>query len=421
MPVEIRMPSLSPSMKEGALARWVKIEGDRVQAGDILAEIETDKALVDLEAAESGILSKPLFADGASGVPVDAVIGYLLLDGETPSDITSHNAADAKGSSLPETLSGNGQQPDAPMSSTPTQSTSHPGVRLFASPLARRIAVQRNIDLSLVKGSGPNGRIIKADVESFKAHAVDTVAKATVENRQSAHPAAIDTTNNFEEIPHSGMRRVIAQRLTEAKQNIPHFYLSIDCVLDPLLTLRGQVNRATDGVKISVNDFVIKAVAAALRDVPDANASWTESSVRRYRDIDVSVAVATPGGLITPVIRGADKKSVGAVSREMKELAERARAGRLLPADYQGGGFTISNLGMFGIKEFAAIINPPQACILAVGAGESRPIIKDGSIVAATVMTCTLSVDHRVVDGSVGAQFLGAFRKLIESPMALLI
>jgi len=393
--IEILMPTVAPSMTEGNIVRWAKKEGDQVKQGEVLLEVETDKAVVEVEAQQEGVLGKILVAEGTNGVKVDTPIALLAGAGEDLKALSAATpiAAAAASSSAPAAASAPG------IASAPVQP---PGGRVFASPLARRIAKERNIDLARVSGSGPNGRVLKADVEAATAAA-------------PASGAA------YEDVAHSNTRRVIAQRLSEAKRSIPHFYLTIDCDVDALLDARRQANEMIDGVKLSVNDLVIKAVALALRKVPAANAAWTDSAIRRFRDVDVAVAVAAPSGLITPVVRNADRKSLREISAEMKGLAARAQENRLRPDEYQGGGFTVSNLGMYGIREFSAIINPPQACILAVGASEQRAVVRNGALAVATMMTCTLSVDHRAVDGALGAEFLAAFKKLIESPIALFL
>lgn len=409
MATEIIMPSVSTSMTEGILARWLKNEGDAVDKGEIVAEIETDKAVLELEAEAAGVLARRYVEDGAC-VAVGAPMGIILQAGEAlPA------APVAASPAQPAAPAPTAPPAAAPEAKAPADAGGRGG-RIFASPLARNLALRNGVDLAQVRGSGPNGRIVRRDVEA--ARLAQQAAAASPASAPAAAPAA---ARSHEEIPHSSMRRVIAQRLSESKQRIPHFYLSIDVALDALLALRRQVNDALPEVRVSVNDFIVKAVAGAMKKVPMANASWTESAIHRHRSVDVSVAVATPSGLITPVVRDADRKSLGAVSAEVKDLAERARQGKLLPDEYQGGGFTISNLGMFGVREFAAIINPPQACILAVGAGEARAVVRDGAVVAATVMSCTLSVDHRVVDGAVGAEFLAAFKSGIEQPMSLLV
>ena len=422
MPVQILMPALSPTMTEGNLAKWLKKEGDAVKSGDILCEIETDKATMEYEAVDEGVLGKILVAGGTSGVAVNTPIALLLEEGE---DASALSAAPA-----PKAAAGPAAAAPALAAAAPAAApvAAHAaGDRVVASPLAKRIAKDGNVDLKAVKGSGPYGRIVKADVEAAlkagpaKPAAAPVAAAAPAPKAAPAPAAASPFEPAFEEIPNTSMRKVIARRLTEAKSTIPHFYLSIDCELDALLKVRADLNGRSDAYKLSVNDFVVRAVALALKKVPAANASWGEDAIKRYKDIDISVAVATPSGLITPIVHHADHKGLAEISNEMKSLAAKARDNKLKPEEFQGGGFTISNLGMFGIKDFAAIINPPQGCILAVGAGEQRPVVKSGALAVATVMTCTLSVDHRVVDGAVGAEFLAAFKKLIEDPLSMLL
>ncbi len=399
MPIEILMPTVAPSMTEGNIVRWAKKEGDPVRQGEVLLEVETDKAVIEVEAQHDGVLGRILVAEGTNGVKVDTPIALLAGKGEDPKAVAATAHSPAAASPAAATAA-------APAAAHPPARA--PGGRVFASPLARRIAKELDVDLARVAGSGPNGRVLKADVES--ASRAGTATRATAV-----------TAPAYEDIAHTNTRRVIAQRLSEAKRSIPHFYLTIDCDVDALLAARKQANEMIDGFKLSVNDLVIKAVALALRKVPAANAAWTETAIRRFRDIDVAVAVAAPNGLVTPVVRNADAKSLRQISAEMKELAGRAKESRLRPDEYKGGGFTISNLGMFGIREFAAIINPPQACILAVGTSEQRAVARDGALAVGTMMTCTLSVDHRAVDGVLGAEFLAAFKKLIESPIALFL
>ncbi|MBC7952404.1 MAG: pyruvate dehydrogenase complex dihydrolipoamide acetyltransferase [Rhodospirillaceae bacterium] len=423
MPIEILMPALSPTMSEGTLARWLKNEGDAVKSGDIIAEIETDKATMEFEAVDEGTIGKILIPGGTAGVKVNQPIAILLEEGEDSSAMANVGAkpAAAPAAAVPAAPTA------APAAAAPAPAAAHGGPRVFASPLAKRLAADGGIDLKLVTGSGPHGRIVKADVEQAIKGGVKAApaAAAPVAAKPVAAAPAPAAASPFEpafvELPNSTMRKVIAKRLTEAKSTIPHFYLSIDCEVDALLKVRSELNGRSDAYKLSVNDFVIRAVALALKKVPAANASWGEEAIKRYTDVDISVAVATPNGLITPIIHHADHKGLSAISNEMKELAVKARDGKLKPEEFQGGGFTISNLGMFGIKDFAAIINPPQGCILAVGAGEQRPVVKAGALAVATVMTCTLSVDHRVVDGAVGAEFLAAFKKLIEDPLSMLL
>ncbi len=427
MATNILMPALSPTMTEGTLARWLKKEGDSIRAGDVIAEIETDKATMEVEAVDEGVLGRILVAEGSAGVKVNAPIAVLVAEGEKLPD----GAAPAKPEAAkPEAAKPGAAKPEPapaapaakPAAATP-ESADH-GERIFVSPLARRMAHQAGIDLAQLSGSGPNGRIVKADIEAArqKPAAAPTQAAAIA----PVAPAASAITAPHELVPHSSMRKIIARRLSEAKQQIPHFYLALDIALDALLDLRVTLNAKApkDGpgaFKLSVNDLIIKAAAIALRRVPRVNASFTEDGIAFYRDVDISVAVAIPDGLITPIIRGADQKGLAAISVEMKTLAERARAGKLKPEEYQGGGFSISNLGMYGITAFSAIINPPQSAILAVGAGEKRAVVKGDAVAIATMMTCTLSVDHRVVDGALGAEWLAAFKAIIEDPLSLML
>ena len=426
MPIQILMPALSPTMTEGTLAKWLKGEGDSVESGDILAEIETDKATMEIEAVDEGVLGKIMIAEGSEGVPVNTVIAVLLEEGEDASALDGMDAAPAAAApSAPEPApqAASAAPTPQPATASPIPPAASAAERIFASPLARRMADQAGLDLTAVGGSGPNGRIVKRDIEAALSGGHPTTAPATAAvpvARPAPQPGVAYT-----EIANSTMRKVIAQRLSEAKRDIPHFYLSVDCEIDALLALRQDLNgRSPDGegaYKLSVNDFVVRAVALALRQVPAANATWTEEAILLYTTVDVSVAVATPGGLITPVLRNADTKGLAAISNEVKDLAGRARDGKLVPEEYQGGGFTISNLGMYGVKDFSAIINPPQSCILAVGAGEQRPVVHDGALAIATVMTCTLSVDHRSVDGAVGAELMAAFKRLVEEPLTMLL
>ena len=410
MSTEILMPAVSPSMTEGGIARWLKREGDTLKAGEPLVEIETDKAVVEYEAPSDGILEKILVPDGSPKVRVDQAIALLRGSGEDAAAIPQGvGAAPKEARSRPQdTLAAPMAMPVAPVAiaaALPPAAPASSG-RVLASPLARRLAAARNIDLASLRGSGPNGRIVKLDVESALTQPA---------------PAALVAGASCQSIPNNTMRRLIAQRLSEAKQTIPHFYLSIDCDIDALLDMRRELNAWAEGIKLSVNDFIIKAVALAMKQVPGVNASWSEAAVIRYHSVEISVAVSAPSGLITPIVRDADLKGLSRISSEMKELAERGRQGKLHAQEYQGGGFTVSNLGMYGVREFAAIINPPQSCILAVGAGEQRPVVKNGALAIATVMTCTLSADHRVVDGALGAEFLAAFKRLVEHPLNMLL
>jgi pyruvate dehydrogenase E2 component (dihydrolipoamide acetyltransferase) len=430
MPIEVLMPALSPTMTAGNLAKWHKREGDAVSSGDVLAEIETDKATMEVEAVDDGVLGRIIVAEGAEGVAVNTPIAILLEEGEDASalDHVAGTAAPAPPPAAREEIAPAAPAPANAAAAPGVAAAPEPGGRVFASPLARRMARQAGLDLAAVSGSGPHGRIVKHDIQAALA---GTTPPAREPPRAAEGPAAapgpeVPGMPAYSEIPHSTMRKVIARRLVESKREAPHFYLTIDCEIDELLKARKDLNDRSpetgpDAYKISVNDFVIRAVALALRKVPAANASWTETAIRRYERVDVSVAVAIPDGLITPVIHGADGKGLATISNAMKDLAARARDGKLTPEDYQGGTFSVSNLGMFGIREFAAVINPPQGCILAVGAGEQRPVVRDGALAVATVMSCTLSIDHRVVDGATGAALLAAFKKLIEDPLSMLL
>ncbi len=429
MPIQILMPALSPTMTEGKLAKWLKNEGDPVQSGDVLAEIETDKATMEVEAVDEGVLGKILVAEGTEGVAVNAPIALLLEEGEASSTLEVATPAQPPAVAPPGPASTAAPRPlvSAPAAAAQVPAAKSSGERIFASPLAKRMASQAGLDLTQISGSGPHGRIVKADIEAAITAGVGQAAAAAAQPVAAPNaPAALaEPGAAFIEVPNSTMRKVIAQRLSASKREIPHYYLTIDCNLDALLELREKLNgRAPSGdksYKLSVNDFVVRAVALALRAYPGANSSWTDEAIRLYQTVDVCVAVAAPNGLITPVVRGADNKGLVAISNEVRALAKRAREGKLMPEEYQGGGFTISNLGMFGIREFAAIINPPQSCLLSVGAAEKRPIVKDGALAVATMMSCTLSADHRSVDGAKGAEFLDVFKKLIEDPLTMLL
>ena len=436
MPINILMPALSPTMTEGNLARWLKKEGDTVKAGDVIAEIETDKATMEVEAVEEGKIGKILVPDGAQGVKVNDVIAVLLEEGESPGDIKASGAAPApKAAPAPAPApKGDGaakaEAPKPAVAPAPAAPAPAPapaaGKRIFASPLAKRLAQQHGLDLSRIVGSGPQGRVVKSDIDKAAASGTAKAAPAGAKAPPSVPGFQAFGEPEFELHPHSMMRKTIARRLQESKQFVPHFYLTIDCEIDRLLKVREEVNAGAPkegkgAFKLSVNDFVIKACAVALKQVPAANASWSDEGVKLYKSADISVAVAIPNGLITPIIRHAEDKRLSDISAEMKDLAGRAKGGKLKPEDYTGGSFSLSNLGMFGIKDFAAIVNPPQGCIMAVGAGEQRAVVKNGALAVATVMSCTLSVDHRVVDGAIGAEYLAAFRKLIENPLAMLV
>jgi pyruvate dehydrogenase E2 component (dihydrolipoamide acetyltransferase) len=419
MPIKILMPALSPTMAEGNLVRWLRSEGDQLKSGDVLAEIETDKATMEVEAVDEGILAKILVPAGTENVKVNEVIAILLEEGEDSSTLEAMivlKPSPTEEITITSQPSENKESKAAPKVSVEVPKDT--GERIFASPLARRIAANNQIDLVNLKGSGPHGRIIKIDVETIVSHEKQPTQVST-----TSYKAADDLYPAYEEIKVSNMRKVIAQRLTESKQNVPHFYLTVECEIDELLNLRKQINKSLPELeRISVNDLIIKAISVALKKVPDANASWVEGGhVRHYQHADISVAVAVDGGLVTPIIRGAELKSILEISQEMKELIRKARAGKLKPQEFQGGTFSLSNLGMYGIKDFSAIINSPQGCILAVGAGEERPIVREGKIEVATLMNCTLSVDHRVVDGAVGAKFLKAFKDLIATPVLMFV
>ncbi|MGO1075552.1 pyruvate dehydrogenase complex dihydrolipoamide acetyltransferase [Inquilinus sp. CA228] len=440
MTINILMPALSPTMTEGTLATWHKKEGDKVKSGDVIAEIETDKATMEVEAVDEGTIGKIVVPEGTENVPVNEVIAILLEEGE--------DAGALKGGAPAAKPEPKAEAPAEPKAEAPAAqpapaakpaTNGHDDSRVFASPLARRMAQQAGVDLAALKGSGPHGRVVKADIDAAlaggapaakPAAAAPEAVKPAPAAAPAAKPAAAGGPNAkqladafgipYSEQKHSNMRKTVARRLLESKQTVPHFYLTVDIELDALLKLRKELNDRGD-VKLSVNDLIIKAAALALRKVPAANASWTDEAMIQYERVDVSVAVATPGGLITPIIKDADRKGLGTISGEMKDLAARARDGKLKPEEYQGGTFSISNLGMFGVKDFAAIINPPQSCILAVGAGTQRPVVKDGALAIATVMSCTLSVDHRAVDGAVGAEYLAALRALVEAPLSMML
>ncbi|MDQ7776970.1 pyruvate dehydrogenase complex dihydrolipoamide acetyltransferase [Paracoccus aminovorans] len=431
MPTEILMPALSPTMEEGTLAKWLVKEGDTVKSGDILAEIETDKATMEFEAVDEGTVGKILVAEGTAGVKVNTPIAVLLEEGESASDIGSAPApkTEAAAPAKPEAA-------PAPAAAAPAPAAQKAadGGRVFASPLARRIAAEKGIDLAGVTGSGPRGRIVKADVEGAKPGAAKPAAaespKAAAPAPAAAAPAGpsaetvlkIYADRETTEVALDGMRRTIAARLTEAKQTIPHFYLRKSAKLDELMKFRAMLNKQLEsrGVKLSVNDFIIKACALALQEVPDANAVWAGGRILKLKPSDVAVAVAIEGGLFTPVLKDAQQKTLSSLSTEMKDLANRAKTKKLAPHEYQGGSFAISNLGMFGIENFDAVINPPHGAILAVGAGIQTPVVENGEIVIRNVMSMTLSVDHRVIDGALGAQLLDAIVKHLENPMGML-
>lgn len=426
MPTEILMPALSPTMEEGTLAKWLVKEGDTVASGDVMCEIETDKATMEFEAVDEGVIGKILIADGTEGVKVNTAIAVLLEDGESADDIgAAPTAPKAEApAAAPEPVA-------ATAAPAPAAPRAADGNRIFASPLARRIAADKGLDLSRITGSGPHGRIVKADVEGLSQTDAPKPASAPAPAAAAA-PAAAPSADaiarmyegrEYEEVSLDGMRKTIAARLTEAKQQVPHFYLRRDIHLDALLKFRSALNKQLEarGVKLSVNDFIIKACALALQSVPDANAVWAGDRILKLTPSDVAVAVAIEGGLFTPVLKDSHQKSLSALSAEMKDLAARARDRKLAPHEYQGGSFAISNLGMFGIDNFDAVINPPHGAILAVGAGVKKPIVDDaGELGVATVMSVTLSVDHRVIDGALGAQLLAAIKDNLENPMTML-
>ena len=438
MSVDILMPALSPTMEEGTLAKWLVKEGDSVASGDVIAEIETDKATMEVEAVDEGVVAKLIVAAGTEGVAVNAVIAVLAEEGEDPASVQ----AGGGGAPAPAPAPAAAAPVKAPVAAqAPVAAPATSGDRVVASPLARRLASQNGLDLSAIGGSGPNGRVVKRDIESAiasgGAKAAPRAAASAPSSAAAGQPMpagagpdprkiAAQLDMAYEEIPANNMRKTIARRLVEAKQTVPHFYLTVDIELDALLALRGQINKAVpEGVKISVNDMIILASAKALMDEPDTNASWAGDAVLKYASADVAVAVATENGLITPVIRDVQTKGLPEISAEMVDLATRAREGALKPHEYQGGTFTISNLGMFGIREFAAVINPPHGAILAVGKGEKRPVVrttdKGDELAIATVMSVTLSCDHRVVDGAVGARWLNAFQQRLENPLSMLL
>jgi pyruvate dehydrogenase E2 component (dihydrolipoamide acetyltransferase) len=458
MPINILMPALSPTMEKGNLAKWLKKEGEAIKTGDVIAEIETDKATMEYEAVDDGVMAKIVVPEGATDVPVNQLIAVMAQEGEDPKAAA---AAAGKGAVPAPSASPPSSQPSlqrgegaAQPASTPPAAPKAPGEgartdghgagpsganRIFSSPLARRLAKEAGIDLGRIAGSGPHGRVIARDVTAAKegkglrapvpapagAPAGATAIAPAMSDQQIR---ALYEEGSYELIPHDGMRRTIAQRLTASTQTIPHFYLTIDCDIGKLLAAREEINAAAgkdkDGkpaYKLSVNDFIIKALALALQRVPDANVSWTEAGLLKHRHSDIGVAVALPSGLITPIIRNAETKSLSAISNEMKDLAARARARKLKPQEYQGGTSSVSNLGMYGIKDFTAVINPPQSTILAVGTGEERAVVRSGKIEAAQMMSVTMSCDHRAVDGALGAVLIGAFRALIENPVMMLV
>ncbi len=445
MPINILMPALSPTMEKGNLAKWLKKEGDKVKSGDVIAEIETDKATMEVEAVDEGTIAKILVPEGTADVPVNDVIAILAGDGEDVKAASAGGAPAPKAAAAPAPAAASAAAapaaasaakappPAAPAPAAAAQANGHG--RIFSSPLARRLAKEAGIDLGRITGSGPHGRVVARDVEGAKSGkglkapaAAPGAAPAIAPAMSDQQILALFEPGSYEIVPHDGMRRTIAQRLTAATQSIPTFYLTIDCDIGRLLDAREQINAAAPKdkekkplYKLSVNDFVIKALAVALQQVPDCNVSWTEAGMVKHRHSDVGVAVAMPGGLITPIIRSAESKSLSTISNEMKDLAARARTRKLKPQEYQGGTTSVSNLGMYGISHFTAVINPPQSTILAVGASEERAVVRNGKIEAAHIMSVTLSCDHRAIDGALGAELIGAFRRLIENPVMMMV
>jgi pyruvate dehydrogenase E2 component (dihydrolipoamide acetyltransferase) len=444
MPINILMPALSPTMEKGNLARWLKKEGDKVKSGDVIAEIETDKATMEVEAVDEGTIAKILVPEGTQDVPVNDIIAVLAGEGEDVKSAGAGAAPAPKAAEAPAAKPAAAPAPK-PAATGPTQaaapqaaasaSQGNGHARVFSSPLARRLASEAGIEIGRISGSGPHGRIVARDVEEAKSGkglkapaAAPAAGPAIAPSMSDKQILALFEDGSYEIVPHDGMRRTIAQRLTASVQTVPHFYLTIDCDIGKLLAAREEINAAAPKdkekkplYKISVNDFVIKAMAVALQRIPNCNVSWTEGGMVKHRHSDVGVAVAMPGGLITPIIRKAETKTLSTISNEMKDFAARARSRKLKPEEYQGGTTAISNLGMFGIKDFTAVINPPHATILAVGTSEERPVVRDGKIEIAQMMSVTLSCDHRAIDGALGAELIGAFKQLIENPVMMMV
>jgi pyruvate dehydrogenase E2 component (dihydrolipoamide acetyltransferase) len=460
MPINILMPALSPTMEKGNLAKWLKREGEAVKPGDVIAEIETDKATMEVEAADEGVLAKILVPEGTADVPVNQLIAVLAGEGEDVKQVAASGTGRAAGASArppaaaapaaaapAATPGGDGAAPSGPAAPAPaaerperpsgaTERQNGAG-RTFSSPLARRLAKEAGIDISRVPGSGPHGRVVARDIEAARAGGAlrapvaaptPAAARAPIQAPSDDSIRALFAPDSYEVVPHDSMRKIIARRLTESKQTIPHFYLSLDCTIDRLLAAREDINAAArkdkDGkpaYKLSVNDFVIKALALALQRVPEANVTWTDGAMLKHKYSDIGVAVAISGGLITPVVRHAEAKSLSAISNEMKDFAARARQRKLKPEEYQGGSTAVSNLGMYGITNFSAVINPPHATILAVGTAEQRPVVRNGAVTIATQMSVTLSTDHRAVDGALGAELMAAFKKMIEDPVMMIV
>jgi pyruvate dehydrogenase E2 component (dihydrolipoamide acetyltransferase) len=420
MPINIQMPALSPTMEEGTLAKWLVKEGDTVESGDVMAEIETDKATMEFEAVDEGVIGKIIVPEGSTGIKVNEIIAILLEDGEDSSDIETNDAENKQ--DVVDIIKNDEKIPVVKSEKTGLSSSKE---RIFATPLARRIAKSTNVDLANIKGSGPYGRIVKADVQSNNVNASEKTPIAQITSSVTSETIkTMYKDREFAEIPLDGMRKVIANRLTEAKQTIPHFYLRKSVNLDKLLIIRSEMNAGLidQGIKISVNDFIVKASSLALQDIPQANVVWAQDRILQMTSSDVAVAVSVEGGLFTPVIFDSEKKTLSSLSLEIKDLASRARKKKLSPNEYQGGSFAISNLGMMGVENFDAVINPPHGSILAVGAGTKKPIVKeDGAISAATIMSLTLSVDHRAIDGALGAEFLARITHYLENPLTMLV
>lgn len=424
MTIKVLMPALSPTMTEGNLAKWHKKEGDVVKAGEVMAEIETDKATMEVEAVDEGVLGKILVPAGTANVKVNEVIGILLEDGEDAGAIANAKPESPKAvmpSAAEESPKKTDPSTTAPLRAAPAQDDKG---RIFATPLARRMAEQAGVDLKTLRGSGPNGRIVKADIQGGGAKAAPTSSVAMTPVTVLSGDEKVNAFGQvYKEITNNNIKKITAKRLLESKTTVPHFYLTIDCRIDDLLATRKALNESSKdkAIKLSVNDFVIKACAMALKSYPAANVSWTEAATLQFKHADISVAVATPNGLMTPIVKKAEEKGLATISAEVKDLATRARDGKLKPEEFQGGTFTVSNLGMYGITNFQAIINPPQSCILAVGAGQERPYVEDGQVKIGTFMSCTLSTDHRTVDGAVGAEFLQFVKRFIETPASMLL
>jgi pyruvate dehydrogenase E2 component (dihydrolipoamide acetyltransferase) len=447
MPINILMPALSPTMEKGNLAKWLKKEGEKVKPGDVIAEIETDKATMEVEAVDEGTLAKIVVPEGTADVPVNQLIAVLAGEGEDATAAASAagsapapKPAEAPKAAAPAPTPATAEAPKPAAAPAPAASApaTNGHARTFSSPLARRMAKEAGIDLARIAGSGPHGRVVARDVEAAKdgkgmkapgaAPAATAAAPSIAPTMSDEKVRALFEEGSYEVVPHDNMRRVIAQRLTASTQTIPHFYLTVDCVIDKLMAAREEINASAPknkegkpAYKLSVNDFVVKALAVALQKIPDANVSWTESGMLKHKHSDVGVAVALPGGLITPIVRHAEVKSLSTISNELKDMVARARTRKLKPQEYQGGTTAVSNLGMYGIKDFTAVINPPHATILAAGVGEERAIVRKGQVVAAHVMSATLSCDHRAVDGALGAELIGAFRALIENPVMMVV